>query len=150
MHAAYDKKSSKMQLYVQTVQDTFKKEVKVVQYLNKYYALYIAYDGFYSAFNGKFAYISLLFGRGAFIDFSADIQLNMYVRGKDNLLLTKVVEDDSKFQLQYVDHSEDEGIVTEYLDGEYLIDGVYQYGYGLWTRFFQAIPSRVVQFPEML
>lgn len=74
----------------------------------------------------------------------------MYVVGKDNLVLSEVVVDDSKFQLSYVDHSEDEGIVTEYLDGEYLIDGAYSYGYGLWTRFFYAIPSRIFEFPEML
>ena len=55
----------------------------------------------------------------------------------DELLILKVVDDnDENYQLIEVG-SESEAVVdiTYTLEGEHIIDGVSEYGYGLWTKF---------------
>ncbi len=62
--------------------------------------------------------------------------LSNYVSG-DELLILKVVDDnDDNYALIEVS-SESEAVVdiTYTLEGEHRIDGVSEYGYGLWTKF---------------
>lgn len=55
----------------------------------------------------------------------------------DELLILKVVDDNNEnYELIEVG-SESEAVVdiTYTIDGEHKIDGVSEYGYGLWTKF---------------
>lgn len=111
----------------------------------RYLALQIGSDGKSKGFNGQLQKVGAVFGKGAFFD----INKKTFPQGLPKLDAVDPKpafnkrEDEAK-KLVYSPSQEEGATVALEYTFEKELNGAQEYGYGLWTRWLQTTPKRVL------
>lgn len=148
----YSAENRKITIYVEHPEGTFTKDISVYHIAAKYWGLYLGHDGHYAPFSGKFAFTTLRFGPGAYLPepMEAPTILDTYTTGDNELIVHEAQDNDENFELVDVNYETSVYDFAYEENGVYTIDGVPEYGYGLWTKFLMTTPTRLMEKPEFI
>lgn len=74
-----------------------------------------------------------------------------YVGGNSTLIVFKCQDNLDNYDVKEVNSVNTDNVVVLYEEGGTVkIDGVYEYGYGLWTKFLMTSPERLAEKPDSM
>lgn len=108
-------------------------------------------DGFNSAFHGKLAYLAVHVGRDTYKKEASAIKLSECHMSGNELQPATIEWKELASERLVLDHSKDNQLAEEFLDRDDMnMDGQEHYGFGFWSKFLHAYPSRIENVPALI
>jgi len=127
----------------------------VLHFAPKYMALYLGADGHANSFSGYARYVTLRYGTGSYINVkkrTAEEEYPLYLQYRLNNYVSIFSKTEEEAMGKSPNELDEEGnqppakdiVINSNETPELDVEGINEYGYGLWTRWTMTYPRRII------